>query len=259
MSQPEWKIRGLDQIKILGNTNLSTQTLERLLPVTYPSSLIRVQPQTIVRQLQTYAHVEEVAVSRQLFPPQINVVVQERSPVAKVRCQGCILVHDGQTPFEKSDTWLIDAAGVALPQSSYPNLEPQSIPQLEIDGYLIPDKSSKPKKSGKPVVIDPQQQKQLKTMLPLLLGSPVAIQRLDWRDKDNLKLNTPLGLIHLSQTAQTPQKLRRQIEALDQLRSLPSKIDLSTVAHLNLSDPDRPTLTLKAKPNKQKAVTPSSP
>lgn len=148
LSQPEWKIRSLDQINILGNTQLSTQTLERLLPVTYPSSLIRIQPQAIATQLKTYGHVERVLVSRQLLPPKVNIVIQERSPVAKARCNGCVLLHKGQAPFEKSDLWLIDAAGVVLPLESYPELKRnQSLPQLEIDGYLLPDQSGTPSRA----------------------------------------------------------------------------------------------------------------
>lgn len=250
LSQPEWKIRSLRQINILGNTQLSTQTLERLLPITYPSSLIRVQPQAIAHQLQSYAHVEQVTVSRQLFPPQVNIVIQERSPVAKTHCGGCILAYEGQFPFPKSDTWLIDSAGVVLPVESYPDFKgKQALPSLNIDGYVTKLKPSEQSKAleGKPIAMNVTKQRQLQKMLPLLLGSPTSIQQIDWRDPTNLKLRTSLGMVHLANASEHPQTLKKQLEALDKMRSIPNKIDLKTVAFLDLSDPDHPMFELKQK------------
>ncbi|MEM9136578.1 MAG: FtsQ-type POTRA domain-containing protein, partial [Cyanobacteria bacterium P01_F01_bin.42] len=193
LSRPEWKVHGPEQVRILGNTQLSDQALFQLMPIAYPTSLIRVQPQKIARRLTDYAHVEQVSVSRQLFPPQVTVVIQERSPVAKARCIDCVLVHPGQTPFPKSDWWLIDKAGVVLPWDSYPELkQSRSLPDLEIEGYLQPH----PSEQSKSVTIDPKQQQRIKALLPSLMMSPVAIKHLDLRETENLKLKTALGLVH---------------------------------------------------------------
>ena len=256
LSQPEWKIRSLNQIKVLGNTKLSTQTLERLIPVTYPSSLIRIQPQKIAGQIKNYSHVERVTISRQLFPPQVTIVVQEREPVAQAKCNGCALTYDGQSLFGKSNRWLIDSQGVVLPQESYQNLDPKMLPTLEIDGYLHPPSAeSQPEKiDGKPVTTSVNQQKKLQKMLPLILKSPVEIKRVDWRDPNNLKFHTALGTVHLADPTQSPKQLQAQLQALDKLRSLPSKIDLKTVAFLDLSDPQYPTLELKAKPKQPQPI-----
>lgn len=250
LSQPEWKIRSLSQISILGNTQISTQTLERLLPITYPSSLIRVQPQAIARQLQSLAHIERVTVTRQLFPPHINIVIQERSPVAKLQCSGCLLTYEGKAPFQKSDTWLVDSAGVVLPLESYPELQrSQSLPTLTIEGYLtlLNPKDSPNRLDGKPITVDPVKQRQLQKMLPLLLASPMTITQLDWRDPNNLKLKTTLGVVHLANASDSPQKLAQQLEALDKMRSIPQKIDLKTVAFLDLTDPEHPMIELNPK------------
>ena len=256
LSQPEWKIRSLSQIKVLGNTRLSTETLERLLPVTYPSSLIRIQPSVISRQLKTYAHVDQVTISRQLFPPQVNIVVQERAPVAKAQCNNCALVYDGQSLFGKNNMWLIDSEGVVLPQASYPNVEPKTLPQLEIDGYL--HAPSNPQDldgiEGRPVTTSPQQKRRLRQMLPLLLKSPVDIRKVDWRDPNNIKLHTQLGTVHLADPTQSPMQLKAQLEALDKLRSLPTKVDWKRVAFLDLSDPQYPTLELKEKPKENPPI-----
>ncbi|NJN23659.1 MAG: FtsQ-type POTRA domain-containing protein [Acaryochloridaceae cyanobacterium RL_2_7] len=193
LSQPEWKIRSLSQIKVLGNTQLSTETLERLIPVTYPSSLIRIQPRKIAQQLTTYAHVERVTISRQLFPPRVNIVVQEREPVAIAKCNECTLVYDGQALFGQNNLWLIDAEGVVLPQISYPNIDPKTLPTLEIDGYLHPpsDNRNFDEIPGRPVTTSSQQKRRLQLMLPLLIKSPVAIQKVDWRDPKNLQVTRP--------------------------------------------------------------------
>lgn len=256
LSQPEWKIRSLSQIKVLGNTQLSNQTLERLIPVTYPSSLIRIQPQKIATQLKTYSHVDRVTISRQLFPPQVNIVVQEREPVAKANCKGCALTYDGQSLFGKSNLWLIDSAGVVLPQESYPNLDSTSLPTLEIDGYLHPPAAEIKSDTldGKPVTTSVKQKRQLQGMLPLLVKSPVDIKKVDWRDPKNLKLHTGLGTIHLADPTQSPKQLKAQLQALDKLRSLPNQIDLKTIAFVDLSDPKYPTLELKAKPKQPQPI-----
>ena len=258
LSQPEWKIRSLSQIKVLGNTRLSTETLERLLPVTFPSSLIRIQPSIISNQLKTYAHVDQVTISRQLFPPQVNIVVQERAPVAKAQCNGCALVYDSQSLFGKNDLWLIDAEGVVLPQASYPNIDPKTLPQLEIDGYLHTPSSPQDLDGieGRPVTTSIQQRRRLQQMLPLLLKSPVDIQKVDWRDPKNIKLQTQLGTVHLADPTQNPVQLQAQLEALDKLRSLSMKIDLQTVSFLDLSDPQYPTLELKANPKESLPIRP---
>ena len=91
-------------------------------------------------------------------------------------------------------------------------------------------------------------------MLPLLLKSPVEIRKVDWRDPKNVKLMTHLGTVHLADPTQSPTQLKAQLEALDKLRSLPKKIDLKTVAFLDLSDPQYPTLELKAKPKDARPI-----
>lgn len=258
LMQPEWKIREPGQVRILGNTQLSRQSLSQIIPITYPSSLMRVEPRQIIQQLKRYAHVDQVTVSRQLLPPQVEIVVQERTPVAKTRCASCILAHNGQTPFLESDWWLIDRAGVAMPLSSYPALE-QSLPELEVKGYLLANHSTESASQKNTVMISPKQQKQLQTILPRLLESPVSVTSLDWRDPNNLKIDTHLGHVHLAQVSGDPDKLTQQLQALDKLRSLPNEVDLTKIAFLDLSDPKYPNLVLKAKSNDSQQINLNQP
>ena len=244
LHQPEWKIRSLDQVTILGNTQISTQTLETLLPLTYPSSLIRIQPQSITQKLKNFAHIDKVSVSRQLFPPQVTVVIQERPPIAKVQCLKCQLVHNNETTFPANSVWLVDQEGIALPLDSYPEMKrKQSLPLLEIDGYFTRQKKAQAQ-TEKRVTIDPDRQAQAQIILPLLLQSPVSIQRLDLRDKGNLKIKSTLGWVHLSEFKNSGQ-LIAQLKSLDQLRSLPNKVDMTNIEAIDLSHPMKPTLKLK--------------
>ncbi|MEQ8958535.1 MAG: FtsQ-type POTRA domain-containing protein, partial [Coleofasciculus sp. C2-GNP5-27] len=52
---PDWVIRQPEQIDIEGNQFLSTQAIRSLLPLSYPQSLWRVEPQAIAESLEEAA------------------------------------------------------------------------------------------------------------------------------------------------------------------------------------------------------------
>lgn len=252
LNQPEWKVRSLEQVTILGHSQVSTETLQALLPITYPSSLIQIQPQAIAQQLTTKAHIETVTVSRQLFPPQVSIVVQERLPVAKTTCNQCVLSTLNTQQFKPSNTWLIDATGVPLPLSSYPALSrTQSLPELSLKGFLKRPQTST--QANNIVDIDKSLKKQWQAAFPQLHQSPLKIREVDWQDPNNLKITTELGLIHLGKFSN---KLKLQLQVLDKMRSLASDIDIKTLNYIDVSDPEHPILELK--PSSAKSKNPAS-
>ncbi|MCM1984390.1 cell division protein FtsQ/DivIB [Lyngbya confervoides] len=253
LSQPDWKIQQFNQVMILGNTQLATETIARLLPLQIPASLIRIEPQTIRRTLQAHAHIDQVTVSRQLFPPQVTLVVQERSPVAQTTCRGCKLSGSAVAALPKDDTWLIDERGIVLPLSSYPALqESQKLPQLKVSGFLTPVASPDSANSNT-VAVSRQKQQQWRQSFPKLAASPLQIDHLDWRDPKNIKLHTELGTVHLSNSLG---KLEDQLQALNRMRSLPQQVDLQQVRYIDLSDPTQPSLELKSPPSPKPAAEP---
>ena len=261
VSQPEWQVQTAEQVKFVGNTSLSQETLDKLTPLHIPTSLIRIRPRAIARQLQEKAHIRSVSVSRQLLPPRVNIFIQERSPVARIDCGACTLEHLESLGFSPSPTLLIDTEGIVLPVSSYQGLKTEALPSLVVRGYLNRKRSNNA--PGRPatqpasaqgtdpggsLTLNPNKQRQWRAMISHLLQSPISIHEMDWRDPQNLKLNTPLGWVHLGSDSK---QLPEQLQALGKMRSLGTKIDLKTIAYIDVSTPEDPVLELKSPIKKQ--------
>lgn len=253
--QPEWQIRQSDQITLTGNEQIDSQTLEHLMVLQFPTSLIRFQPQALISQLETNAHIKQVIVTRKLFPPRVNVVVQELPPVAMTECKGCTLVlqpgRANPLTLGPANIWLVDRRGVVLPADSYPKLEKaHQLPKLAIDDYLqpTPQEDSSPNTSSEPpattqlVAIDRQKQLQWQQMYALMERSPVQIKRLNWQDPNQLMLQTKLGKIRMGPF--TP-KFSRQLQALDEMRTLPKSVDPKQIVYIDIENPENPVLELR--------------
>lgn len=255
-SKPDWQIRQTKQVQILGNSQISAGTLETLLPLSFPTSLLRINPQAIKTALETHTHVDQVLVTRQLFPLRVVIQVQERAPIAQTTCRRCVLVvkldQTQSITLGPADLWLLDDRGIPLPFESYPKLLRNSkVPSLVVDHYLQPLPAAQIKKNlpkmlpaqATPVALDSTLQNQWKKVLQPLLRSPVKIQALDLENPNNLVLKTELGMVQLGPLSA---KLTEQLRALDQMRGLPQKQDLKQVKFINLENPQRPTLELNA-------------
>jgi cell division protein FtsQ len=259
-SRPEWKIRQASQVQIMGNEQISTQALETFLPLSFPTSLLRIKPNAIRVALEQNTHVDKVWVNRQLFPPHIIIKVQERPPVALTPCPSCVLVaEENLQPITlgPADLWLLDAQGIPLPYGSYPKLqESNKIPKLSITGYfkpLAPQKMKQfraklPSNLSNFVAVDPETQTQWKSMYEILRSSPVQVQQLNWENPKNLQMKTEFGIIRMG--AFGP-KFSEQLQALDQMRSLPQRLNLEKIKSIDLVDPKHPVIELN-----QSAQTP---
>ena len=258
----EWTIQKPSQVAIQGNQQIATQTLSQLLPLSYPTSLIQIRPQTIVQALQTRGHIQQVSVTRQLFPAQLTVMVQERAPVAVTECDRCQLLPPPTAPDQAvlgpTKLWLIDEQGIALPLETYGALQKSGeLPQLSLSNFLQPppqttntspsDQPSPGPNKGKPVVVDPQKQAQWQQMYPMLQQSSVEISAVNWQPSQQLILSTELGQVHLGPYGS---RMGDQLQALDQLRSLPNAVDTNKVAYIDLRDPQRPVLEMRELPPK---------
>mgnify|MGYP001771072416 FL=1 len=123
-TSPAWVIRQPEQITIKGNRFLSKETIRTLLPIAYPQSLLKVQPQSISDALKTKVPIANATVDRQLFPPSLTVRVQERIPIAQT-----------VSSSKASQPGLLDETGVWMPQNSYTTLNPNfKPPTLKIVG-----------------------------------------------------------------------------------------------------------------------------
>ncbi|WP_299488493.1 FtsQ-type POTRA domain-containing protein [Acaryochloris sp. IP29b_bin.137] len=257
--QPEWQIRQSNQITLTGNEQIDSQTLEHLMVLEFPTSLIRFHPQTVISQLKNNAHIGQVIVTRKLFPPRVNVVVRELPPIAMTECNGCTLVlRPGQTDaltLGPANVWLLDRRGVVLPADSYPKLEQaHQLPKLTLQGYLQSETKAAtpentPADSAQQLVsIDPQKQQQWQQMYALMETSPVQIKHLNWDDPNKLTLQTKLGQIHIGPFSD---HFDRQLQALDEMRTLPKSVDPKQIVYIDVENPESPVLELRnqSRPN----------
>lgn len=222
---PAWVIRKPEQVTIKGNQFLSVQTIRTLLPMTYPQSLLKVQPQAIADKLKTKAPIAEATVDRQLFPPSLTVRIRERVPVAQTA-----------TTDPATAPGLLDENGAWMPQESYAALNPSlKLPKLKVTG-------------------NPEQYRsQWIKLYPLLRQSPVKVLEVNWEDPTNLILKTELGTVHFG--AHNP-NFSNQLAALDRMRRLPSRVNPTQVRYIDLKNPDSPLIQMNSSKTPVKLGTP---
>lgn len=237
---PIWLIHEPEQINVEGNRFLPTQTIRSLLPISYPQSLIYLEPQTIIQQLKVKAPISEAAVSRQLFPPGLTIRVKERYPVAiALLTPGDARFLNQQSMQDKavaSRVWLLDEQGMQIPLGNYALLEQSvKLPTLKIIG----DQES--------------YRSYWTTIYQQTSRSPVKISEINFQNPANLVLKTELGAVHLgSYTSRFPQ----QIKTLDQMRKLPTQTNLSQIAYIDLRNPHAPMVQTKGAAGAIKADVP---
>ncbi|MBO3460803.1 FtsQ-type POTRA domain-containing protein [Aetokthonos hydrillicola Thurmond2011] len=80
--QPIWVVTDSHDVVISGNQLLSDEAVQSLLVLSYPQSLLRIQPSRLAESLKNQPMIEQAYVSRRLFPPGLIVQIKERVPVA---------------------------------------------------------------------------------------------------------------------------------------------------------------------------------
>jgi cell division protein FtsQ len=229
-TQPVWLISRPEQVVIEGNQYISTQTIQSLLPIPYPQSLLRVQPELIARELQAKAPIASATVSRRLFPPGLVVQVRERFPVAisisMAATPGAeVSAKKGQVPVASpGKVGLLDASGHWISIETYTSLDRSiKLPALKVIG-------------------NPEQYRPYWSKLYQEVNrSPVKISEVNWQDPANLILKTELGTIYLGPYSD---QFPYQLSALDRMRKLSAHSSFSQVAYIDLRNPEAPVLQM---------------
>ncbi|WP_245939697.1 cell division protein FtsQ/DivIB [Stenomitos frigidus] len=235
---PTWVIRRPEQVRIEGNHFIPVRTLRSLLPIPYPQSLFRVEPQLIARELQARAPIEAVIVSRQLFPPGLIVQVKERLPVAIAVTSDDRPAPGGTAkPATAAKSGLLDEKGMIIPLESYVSLDQSlKLPTLKVIGNPESYRSSWPK-----------------LYRELMQGPPINVSELDWRDPANLILKTELGLVYTGPyNAQFPS----QLKVIDRMRRLSKHPSVSQITYIDLRNPEAPTVQMPKPQNLVKSGNP---
>jgi cell division protein FtsQ len=225
---PVWLIQKPEQVKIEGNHLLQSQMVRSLLPISYPQSLLRLEPQAIAKELMAKAPIADVVVSRQLFPPSLTVRIKERYPVAIA----LLSQSDSQYLYQKTSrdkggvlrAWLLDENGLQIQIENYEVINrSMKLPGLKIIGNFDHYCS-----------IWPQLYRETS-------HSPVKITEIDIQNPANIILKTELGAVHLGSFGP---RFSEQIKTLDRMRKLPNQISPSQIEFINLRNPASPTLQM---------------
>lgn len=224
---PDWMLSDPSQIVIEGSKSLSPDVIRAMLPITYPQSVLALQPEALARQLEAEAPIADATVTRRMFPPGMTIHIQERHPIA-------VVYADPQTsaPLMPGGlenllaTALLDDKGTWIPYEQYVALNhSQKLPALKVIG------------------IQEHQRTQWKSLYETLSRSPIKITAIDWREPSNLILHTDLGLVHCGPFGA---RFPEQLQVLDQMRKLPDSLETDQIAYIDLSNPEMPMLELTA-------------
>ncbi len=219
---PDWVISNSEQIVIEGNHFLSAKSIRSLLPLSYPESILRVQPQALAKSLESQAPIAEATVTRQLLPPGLTIKVKERKPVAIAQAAN---PSNAKARSATQETGLLDAQGVWISEKSYTKLEQKlELPTLKVMGssdQYLPYWSE---------------------VYQTVSHSPVKVFEIDWRNPANLILKTELGNVHLGPYSS---RLSEQLTVLDRMRELPSHIQTGKIAYINLQNPEFPAIQME--------------
>ncbi len=236
---PAWVIRKPEQVTIKGNQFISAQTIRTLLPIAYPQSLLKIQPQAIVDALKLKAPISEATVDRQLFPPGLTVRIHERNPVAiALPSSSGVSVSTTKSSSPSANAMqanptqpgLLDENGIWTPLETYTSLNQSfKLPTLKITGRLL------------------HYRPYWATLYQVLSRSPVKVSEINWDDPNNLILKTELGFVHFGGYGSS---FANQLKALDQMRRLPSHVNPSQVSYIDLRNPDSPFIQMNLNPSK---------
>ena len=224
-TRPCWVIRVPSQIAIKGNHFLSKQAIQSLLPLSYPQSLLRIEPEAIAHSLEARAPITEATVTRQILPPGITVHINERLPVAIAQLPGRMTSNTATT----ASIGLLDEKGIWMPLQSYTSVsKAQELPSLKIIGL-------------------PEQYRDYWAQLYRAVShSPIRIMEIDCQNPANLILKTEVGIVHLGAYSS---RLAEQLKVLQQMRQLSAKLKKSQIAYIDLKSPTSPLVQMEQAKN----------
>ena len=77
-----WEPIGFDQTQITGLSGLTKNDIKKTTSIFYPKNLLELNPKEIESYLIKKLPIKDVSVNRKFFPPEINLNIIEREPVA---------------------------------------------------------------------------------------------------------------------------------------------------------------------------------
>ena len=220
-TRPIWVLHESSQVRIEGDRLLSEQVLQSLLPLSYPQSMLQIQPEAITHSLESQPTIAKASVTRQLFPPGLRIQVNERIPVAIALIKSSTV---SSTSRSISSVGLLDRYGAWIPLQTYTSQSrTPKLPNLKVIG--LPD----------------QYRSYWTQLYQVVSRSSLKIIEIDCQDPANLILKTELGIVHLG--AYSP-RLTDQLKVLEKMRQLHTKLNTSQIAYIEIKNPQTPLVQM---------------
>ena len=218
-----WSLRSASQILISGSQRMDENVVVKAAGLSFPQSLLGLEPGQIETKLMQELPVQEVSVQRRLLPPGLDIQLVERRPIAAASRMGPNGIERGMVDHEAQ--WMpMDMAKRGEKLAS----------AVKVEGWIS---------NRRAVIARILQQRDL-------LGRPLKTILVKPAGDVSLRIET-LGLINLGANETL---LEQQFKTITQLtQSLPHDLRGTSNEGLDLSDPNQPELKLRPKP------TPTTP
>ena len=234
MTRPGWVLQSAESIAVDGAVFLNPDAVRSHLPIDYPQPLFKVATNDLEAHLEELDPIAEATILRHLFPPRLTIYIQEYRPVAILlgNSYGEINpelydLNSGANPLDPfpnidNATGFLDENGTWLPFGSYEEMAEGlgDLPTLEVLGMRR------------------EYRDQWGKLYDQIRRSPVTVERVDWRQLDNLILKTDLGITHHG--VYDEELFARQLQLIDQMREVGTQIDLEAVVYFDVRSPDTP-------------------
>ena len=218
-----WSLRSASQIQISGSQRMDENVVVKAAGLSFPQSLLGLEPGQIETKLMQELPVQEVSVQRRLLPPGLDIQLVERRPIAAASRMGPNGIERGMV--DRDAQWMpMDMAKRGEKPAS----------AVKVEGWIS---------NRRAVIARILQQRDL-------LGRPLKTILVKPAGDVSLRIET-LGLINLGANETL---LEQQFKTITQLtQSLPHDLRGTSNEGLDLSDPNQPELKLRPKP------TPTTP
>jgi cell division protein FtsQ len=120
-----WQIKAQSQVIVQGNRFLAASAIFNLLQLSYPQSIASFPIQNVEEQLRSIPALQSVRVTRTLFPPSINIYLQEKIPVATALSSGKVGFLDRQGVWLEPNLYDYRKTNFPLTKIKVVNFQPQ--------------------------------------------------------------------------------------------------------------------------------------
>ena len=210
-----WSPISFEQTKITGLSGITKNNIKKTTGIFYPKNLLELNPKEIEYYLKKNLPIKNVSVSRNFFPPEININIIERKPIA----------FASRSVSNNIEKGMIDIEGYWIPLKFVNKLKKDKI-NLSIDNW-------NPKKKNDIILI-------IKNRFNL--QSP--LQKIKINPLQEITIQTKYFNSVL--LGPNTDRLIEQINKLNQLqKSLPNLLINTKVKLVDLKDPSKPTLKIE--------------